>query len=61
MLIKDWFIYLFRPRKVPWVCDFAKRNLDHDPHDYHKEAGGDGHPSAFYEYTCWNCNRKFRI
>ena len=57
----DWLRFFFKPRTVPFVCEFSKRNPAHDIHDYHREAGGDGTPSHFYEYECWNCNKKFGI
>lgn len=32
-----------------------------DIHDYKKHAGGDGIPTHWHEYTCWNCGQKFEI
>ena len=32
-----------------------------EPHDYHVKNGGDGFPTHFYFYTCWNCGKMFRI
>ena len=33
----------------------------YDLHDYPRNRGGDGHPSHFYTYTCWNCGKEFGI
>ena len=32
-----------------------------EPHDYHVKNGGDGTPTHFYTYTCWNCGKAFGI
>ena len=61
MSIFGWLQFIFKTPKVPWVCEFSAKHPDHDAHDYHKEAGGDGHPDPFEVYTCWNCGRKFGI
>ena len=61
MGIIDWIRLFFKPRKVPWVCEFSAKHPDHDAHDYHKAAGGDGIPMHFVQYTCWNCGKKFYI
>ena len=39
------------------IDDVCRYNL----HDYPVCLGGDGTPSHFYEYTCWNCGEKFGI
>ncbi len=41
--------------KVPDICEMSKGEKDY--HDYHVEKGGDGTPSHFYTYTCWNCGK----
>lgn len=47
-------------RRVPFVCDFsARRGVD--LHDYKREAGGDGSPDHFREYSCWQCGKAFTI
>ena len=42
-----------------FTCWFSKKFWD--IHDYHKRKGGDGTPTHFYTYTCWNCEKKFGI
>lgn len=32
-----------------------------DVHDYHKDQGGDGHPSHLHTYTCSVCGKEFTI
>jgi len=44
---------------IKFVCWFSKQFWD--IHDYHKYKGGDGHPTHFYTYKCWNCNKEFII
>lgn len=44
---------------VPDVCEMSKGGKDY--HDYKAEKGGDGTPSHFFTYTCWNCGKKFTI
>ena len=57
----DFVQYIFRPRRIPWVCSFSARHPGYDIHDYHVSAGGDGIPDHFREYTCWNCQKRFGI
>lgn len=45
--------------KVPEICELSKGKIDY--HDYKVHKGGDGIPSHFYTYTCWNCGKKFTI
>ena len=45
--------------KIPDVCEMSKGKMDY--HDYKTSKGGDGTPSHFYTYTCWNCGKKFKI
>ena len=68
MSLSDWMRFLFKPRSIPLslayvvhLCEFSARNPEHDIHDYHIQAGGDGYPSHMYEYTCHNCREKFGI
>ena len=61
MSLSDWMRFFFKPRSMPFVCKFSARNPEHDIHDYHIQAGGDGYPSHMYEYTCHNCGKKFGI
>ena len=61
MVVTDWLKAFFLPRRVPFVCDFSARHPNHDIHDYHVTAGGDGTPTHFYWYTCWNCGKEFYI
>ena len=56
-----WLKSLLLPRRVPVVCQFATRYPGYDFHDYHVAAGGDGTPTHFYTYTCWNCGKRFTI
>ena len=57
----EWIRALFLPRTVPFVCEFSARHEGYDIHDYPTHAGGDGVPSHFYTYTCWNCGKEFMI
>ena len=57
----DWLRMIFLPRSVPFVCAFSAKHLKWDIHDYHVRTGGDGTPSHFYTYTCWNCGKEFGI
>lgn len=41
------------------ICWFSKRFFD--VHDYPVSKGGDGIPSHFYKYQCWECGAKFDI
>jgi hypothetical protein len=45
--------------KIPDVCVMSKGRFDF--HDYPKNKGGDGYPSHFYTYKCWNCGKEFTI
>jgi hypothetical protein len=45
--------------RIQFVCWFSARFWD--IHDYFVHAGGDGTPSHFYDYHCWNCGKKFNI
>lgn len=44
---------------IDFVCWFSRKFWD--IHDYDGSHGGDGIPTHFYEYTCWNCGAKFGI
>jgi hypothetical protein len=46
-------------RWIKFVCWFSSRFWD--IHDYTVSSGGNGTPTHFYEYTCWNCGKKFGI
>ena len=41
------------------ICEASKGGKDF--HDYHEHRGGDGHPSHFHVYKCWNCGKEFTI
>lgn len=41
------------------LCEFSKKYID--IHDYPKDKGGDGTPTAGYIYTCPNCGKEFTI
>ena len=47
-------------RTVPRVCEYSARHRL-DLHDYYRCAGGDGTPSHFHAYKCWNCEKEFGI
>ena len=61
MSFRDWIRFFFKPRRVPFVCEFSGRNPNHDIHDYPVSAGGDGHPDPFHTYTCHACGEEFGI
>ena len=44
--------------KVPELCQYTDII---DAHDYQRHKGGDGTPTHFWEYTCWNCGHKYSI
>lgn len=44
---------------VPDVCEMSRGDKDY--HDFHEATGGDGIPTHFHTYTCWNCGKKFTI
>ena len=46
-------------RWIDFVCWFSRKFFN--IHDYPRSYGGDGYPSHFYTYRCWNCGRKFGI
>ena len=54
-----WFRLTFGLASVPEICEASTGKRDY--HDYHKSKGGDGTPTHFYEYTCWNCGKRFGI
>jgi hypothetical protein len=60
--IKD-FVWLFLrftcTKDIHARCEFSRRFFD--VHDYMYWSGGDGTPSHFHTYRCWNCGGKFRI
>ena len=45
--------------RIKFVCWFSRRFWD--IHDYSVNYGGDGYPSHFYTYKCWNCGKHFGI
>ena len=57
----EWVKAIFLPRRVPFVCKFSAQHPTYDIHNYRVEAGGDGTPSHFYRYHCWNCGKEFVI
>ena len=57
----DWIRAYCLPRRVPFVCEFSERHPNWDIHDYPVAAGGDGTPTHFYTYHCWNCGKAFGI
>jgi hypothetical protein len=52
---------LYEPvsRLTRFVCWFSRKFFD--IHDYFEDWGGDGTPRPFFEYTCWNCGKRFGI
>lgn len=44
---------------IDGICKFSKKIFD--IHDYTKDRGGDGTPTHFHTYICWNCGKKFTI
>jgi hypothetical protein len=53
--LKVWLFF----GSVPDICLLSNGRIDY--HDYKVHKGGDGTPSHFYTYTCWNCGKKFSI
>jgi hypothetical protein len=53
-----WFLAVFL-RRLDARCQFSNRFFD--MHDYPIRMGGDGTPSSFHSYTCWNCGKRFGI
>lgn len=51
-----WFAVAWM--SVPKLCKYTDIV---DGHDYQRNKGGDGTPTHFYEYTCWNCGHKYYI
>ena len=45
--------------KLKFVCWWSGRFFD--IHDYHLDCGGDGIPTHWYTYKCWNCGKRFGI
>ena len=45
--------------KIKFICWFSAHWFD--LHDYFICCGGDGYPSHFYKYICWNCKKVFSI
>lgn len=41
------------------TCEISNELFD--VHDYYIHRGGDGFPSHFYTYKCWNCGKEFII
>jgi hypothetical protein len=52
-------LVVFWPKPIRFRCWFSRRFWD--IHDYQKEKGGDGVPSHFKTYKCWNCDQEFEI
>lgn len=44
---------------IRFICWFSRRF--HDIHDYKKNLGGDGIPTHWHTYKCWNCGKEFEI
>jgi len=59
MPIASIIIPLRKYVKTEYVCWFSSRFWN--VHDYPVEFGGDGTPSHFYKYKCWNCGKEFGI
>jgi len=45
--------------RIEFVCWFSSRF--YDLHDYLNTKGGDGIPSHWHDYHCWNCGKEFQI
>lgn len=45
--------------RMNFTCWFSRHFWD--IHDYPVRKGGDGIPSHFYTYKCWNCGKEFGI
>jgi hypothetical protein len=41
------------------ICWFSRRFFD--IHDYFVHSGGDGVPTHWHVYRCWNCRREFWV
>ena len=54
--IYSWLVD--RPH-IDFICRFSEKYWD--IHDYHERSGGDGTPSHFFQYKCWNCKKGFSI
>ena len=54
ILIIPYIRYLIWAKNEKKKCRLA-------PHDYFVKNGGDGTPSHFHKYTCWNCGEEFYI
>ena len=54
-----WLLLHIGLARVPEICDASTGAKDY--HDYPVDKGGDGFPSHFHEYTCWNCGKRFYI
>lgn len=44
---------------IRFICWFSRRFFD--IHDYPRWAGGDGIPTHWHIYKCWNCAKEFKI
>lgn len=54
-----WLRLILGLASISEICETSKGKYDF--HDYHEHKGGDGTPSHFYTYTCWNCGKRFEI
>lgn len=54
-----WFYLGFGTVHNGAVCAFSAEYYDR--HDYPVSKGGDGTPSHFYTYNCWQCGAEFTI
>jgi hypothetical protein len=55
-----WPLISLWPNITPdFICWFSKEFFD--VHDYREERGGDGIPTSFHVYTCWNCGKNFTV
>lgn len=44
---------------IKFICWFSQRFFD--IHDYPARKGGDGIPTHWHKYRCWNCKKEFTI
>lgn len=60
-MIKKILKYIRLHLGISDIKEICKNSNKKDFHDYPKNKGGDGIPSHFYKYKCWNCGKVFEI